>query len=54
MSGQNKKGSRNYQRDLKRTLNGCIIDAVIWGVITLLFFGAGLVSSFLALPEAFD
>ena len=54
MSGQNKKGSRNYQRDLKRTLNGCIIDAVIWGVITLLFFGAGLVSSFFALPEAFD
>ena len=54
MSRQNETGGRNYQRDLKKTLQGCIIDAVIWGVITLLFLGAGLASAFFELPEGVD
>jgi len=54
MSRQKEKGGRDYQRDLKRTLNGCIIDAVIWGVITLLFLCVGLASVFIDFPEAFD
>ena len=54
MSKNSKKEGRNYQRDLKRTLRGCTIDAVIWGVITILFLGAGLASAFYELPDFLD
>ena len=43
--------TRDYQRDLQRTLRGCIIDAIIWGVLTLMFLCLGLYSGFSKLPK---
>ena len=51
MSRSKKGEGRNYGRDLKRTLRGCVIDALIWGGITLLFAGAALLTWYGELPE---
>ena len=48
------KTGRDYQRDLERTLNGCTVDAFIWGGIALLFLIAGLVFAFVPLPEEIE
>ena len=52
MSRRDKGQGRNYERDLKRTLRGCVTDAVIWAVITLIFLTAGLLAVFYELPES--